>query len=220
MRPFVQFFDWSCMLLNYVNCLSVNVHCSCKVDKYNYLVEISHVIRNYQWLLAHIKLGYTDLGEQIQCGAFITRSIFHKYSQKKPYSSPVRARYGVSFVDPASDWYSASVAVIIYIIYCYIGPRYNGTRLFCFVFLLPTANIFQFLKWTNWIMKIQHVLSSHQILQREIIGYLDRNTEMYLTQVMSTISTDITSTIEYQLALHSAWMYVSGCRSLMFCHQR
>ena len=26
-----------------------------------------------------------------------------KYSQKTPLSSPVRARYGVSFVDPASD---------------------------------------------------------------------------------------------------------------------
>ena len=38
----------------------------------------------------------------------------HKYSQKTPHSSPVRARYGVSFVDPASDWYSASVWIIIY----------------------------------------------------------------------------------------------------------
>ena len=27
----------------------------------------------------------------------------HKYSQKTPHSMPVRARYGVSFVDPASD---------------------------------------------------------------------------------------------------------------------
>ena len=28
---------------------------------------------------------------------------FLKYSRKTPHSSPVRARYGVSFVDPASD---------------------------------------------------------------------------------------------------------------------
>ena len=45
----------------------------------------------------------------------------HKYSQKTSHSSPVK--YGLSFVDPASDWYSASVPVIM-------GPRYNGTRLY------------------------------------------------------------------------------------------
>ena len=45
----------------------------------------------------------------------------HKYSQKTYHSSPVR--YGLSFVDPASDWYSASVPVII-------GLRYNGTLLY------------------------------------------------------------------------------------------
>ena len=33
----------------------------------------------------------------------------HKYSQNSPHSSPVRARYGVSFVDPASEWWSAPV---------------------------------------------------------------------------------------------------------------
>ena len=53
-----------------------------------------------------------------------------KYSQKTPHSSPVRARYGASFVDSASDWYSASVPAMIYAISCYIWPRYNGTRLY------------------------------------------------------------------------------------------
>ena len=44
--------------------------------------------------------------------------------QKTPHSSPVSARYGVSFVDPASGWYSAWVPVIIHVISCNIGPRY------------------------------------------------------------------------------------------------
>ena len=34
---------------------------------------------------------------------------FCRCSQKIPHSSPVRTRYGVSFVDPASDWYSAHI---------------------------------------------------------------------------------------------------------------
>ena len=54
-----------------------------------------------------------------------------KYSQKTPHRSPVRARYGVSLVDPASDWYSAWVPAIIPVIYYYIEPCYNGTRYMC-----------------------------------------------------------------------------------------
>ena len=38
-----------------------------------------------------------------------------------PHSLPVRARYGVLFVDSASDWYSASFSVIIYVISYNIG---------------------------------------------------------------------------------------------------
>ena len=52
-----------------------------------------------------------------------------KYQQKAPHSSPVRARYGVSFVDPGSDWYSSSVSTIINAVSYYIAPRYNGTLL-------------------------------------------------------------------------------------------
>ena len=54
----------------------------------------------------------------------------HKYSQKTPHSSPVRASYGVSFMDPASDWYSAAPPVIIYVISSNIGPGYNDTLLY------------------------------------------------------------------------------------------
>ena len=69
--------------------------------------------------------------QNIQCGMVIMRSIFTQISQKKPHSSADRARYGVvSFVDPAFDWYSASVPVIIYVISYHIGLRYDGTRLY------------------------------------------------------------------------------------------
>ena len=49
----------------------------------------------------------------------------HKYPQKTPRSS-----YGVSFVDPAFDSYSASISVFINVISYNIEPRYNGTRLY------------------------------------------------------------------------------------------
>ena len=67
----------------------------------------------------------------MQYGAVLTPSISHKYSRKTPNSSPVRARYGVSVMNPASDWYSASVYAIIYVISYNIWPRYNGTLLYC-----------------------------------------------------------------------------------------
>ena len=53
----------------------------------------------------------------------------HKYPQKTPHSSPVRARYGVSFEGPALDWYCAWLPKIIYAISCYTGPCYSGTWL-------------------------------------------------------------------------------------------
>ena len=36
----------------------------------------------------------------------------------------------VSFVDPASDWYSVSIPIIINVIPNNIGPHYNGTQLY------------------------------------------------------------------------------------------
>ena len=44
----------------------------------------------------------------------------------------VRARYDVSFVDSISDLYSAPVTAVIYVISCYIRPRYNGTQLYMY----------------------------------------------------------------------------------------
>ena len=66
----------------------------------------------------------------IQCNVVITWSIFSQIFTKDTHSSPVRAKYGGSFVDSASDWYSASVSAIIYTISYYFGLRYNDTRLY------------------------------------------------------------------------------------------
>ena len=48
-------------------------------------------------------------------------AIFSKFLQKTHHSSPVRARYGVSILDPIFALYSASVTVVMYAISSYIG---------------------------------------------------------------------------------------------------
>ena len=93
----------------------------------------------YWWLragLLSISVTNTEdttvllLASDIHCSAVKTQSIFSQNIHKTPHSSPVRARYGVPYVDPASDWYSVTVPVIIYEISYNIGPRYNGTWLY------------------------------------------------------------------------------------------
>ena len=50
-------------------------------------------------------------------------------TQKTPHSSPVRVRYGVSFVGSQSHLHFASVTTIVCAISFYIGPCYDSTRL-------------------------------------------------------------------------------------------
>ena len=60
----------------------------------------------------------------------LKRGQFSKdHKQTTPHSSPVRASYGVSFVETESDRYSTSIPATINAISYNIGPRYNGTRL-------------------------------------------------------------------------------------------
>ena len=56
---------------------------------------------------------------ELHCSAVITRSIFSQIFTKV-----------FCFVDPASDWYSAIVTLVIHVISYTIGPRYNGTQLY------------------------------------------------------------------------------------------
>ena len=59
----------------------------------------------------------------VQC-RYIAVGFSHKYSQKTTHGSPVRARFGVSFVDSTSDWYSAWLPAFIYAISYYIGTAF------------------------------------------------------------------------------------------------
>ena len=65
----------------------------------------------------------------------VTRKMFPfddviMYSQKTPHSSPVRSRFGVSFVSSKSDLWSGVVIAVLYVISWYIVPRYSGTELY------------------------------------------------------------------------------------------
>ena len=76
---------------------------------------------------------YIETGHEfeLQCVAVIARSVFiKKKSQNTPHISPVRPRFGVPFVGLVSNWYSASIPAIMYVICCYMGTRYTCTGLF------------------------------------------------------------------------------------------
>ena len=103
-----------------------------------HFIKVTRLDQRQSGLSAY-KLCWLSLQIYTQCGAVITRLISHKYSQNIPYSSPVRARYVVSFLNPASHWYCASVPVIIYVISYNFGLRYNGTRLYIKTIYIPTS---------------------------------------------------------------------------------
>ena len=48
----------------------------------------------------------------VQC-RYDVANFLKNMNKSTSHSSPVRARYGMSFVDPAPDWYCASVPAII-----------------------------------------------------------------------------------------------------------
>ena len=64
------------------------------------------------------KWGDNDFSN-VLCSAIIMWSIFPKSSQKIHHSSPVRASYGVSFVESICDLYSALVTAGMHVIYMY-----------------------------------------------------------------------------------------------------
>ena len=87
----------------------------------------------------------------------------HTYLQKTPHSSPVRARYAVSFVDPASDWYIASVSVIIYVIFHNIRQHSAVTENADISCVLKTNSALQVLRSQNSNQNIScdRVIPSH-----------------------------------------------------------
>ena len=67
---------------------------------------------------------------QVQCSAIIMQAIFSKFSWKTHHRSPVRTRYGVSFVDSISDLHTGPVTIVMYAISCYVGPHCNSNELY------------------------------------------------------------------------------------------
>ena len=65
----------------------------------------------------------------------------HQHSQKTPHSSPVRARYEMSFVGSPSVWYPGSSPAIMYAISYHIGTRYNGTQLYIYILAYPRGAV-------------------------------------------------------------------------------
>ena len=68
--------------------------------------------------------------EHIQYNAVIMLSIFPKFLQNTPHSSPIKVRYGVYFVCSNFDFYLAPVTALMYAVSCHVVPCYNGTRLY------------------------------------------------------------------------------------------
>ena len=117
-EPFVEYVLGKAYTLPFSNQCSngymINNNHNLSVRSIFHLTVTQHIVLSYQYT---VRCRYNAV-------SFLTN--IHKNT---PHSSPVMAKYGVSFVDPASDWYSASVSVIIYVISYNTGPCYNGNQL-------------------------------------------------------------------------------------------
>ena len=79
------------LMLNFtINNRWINAHCSIR-NNINRIPIIFPCCKGYNRVVI------------VQCDTVITWSFSDKYSQKTPHSSNVRVRYGVSFVNSASD---------------------------------------------------------------------------------------------------------------------
>ena len=86
----------------------------------------------------------------------------------------------VSFVDSVSDWYSASVPAIIYALSYYIGPRYNGTRLY--------LSLQRCTKTVDAILK-QNTAILESIYSNNWYGYLKSNTYTIMMSMYRNVHT-------------------------------
>ena len=74
------------------------------------------------WLLSKKLLAFSSR-------RILSYTVRYRYNAANFLTNSHKKLFGVSFVDSASDWYSAKVAVIIYVMSYNNGQRYNGTRL-------------------------------------------------------------------------------------------
>ena len=107
-------------------------------------------------------------------------------SQKTLYMSPVRVRYGMSFVYYNSDLYSARVISMVYASSFWIAPYYNGTQLYCLYDVMNVCMPTKVLKHQNcW--KISLHIQCLRISLRDIemaqcwLSYMHREHEHSLS---------------------------------------
>ena len=115
------------------------------------------------WLVLQT-LRYMNIYFDIQCGTIITQSIFFKILMKGTQSSPVRLRYGVSFVNISLMYILPHHYSDICNIVLYVGPGYNGTQLYITV-KIPFKN--------SWINKNFQtcLLIGWQLCYQPVKGY-------------------------------------------------
>ena len=123
---------------------------------------------------AHIKISSMV---PLQPGHF-----FPKTSQNTSHSSPIRARYGVSFVDWHSKIYSAPVTEVTYAMSCYIGLHYYSTRLchciifvyldlYCMIksgFVICNQDACSYIDWTMYLIYVSEFICLLISLHNEI----------------------------------------------------
>ena len=94
------------------------LHYSCKHCVHVDVQELVVMVCQPHWYEAYVitvrpSTAEWSLEEPLWC------RFSHKYSQKTPHSSPVRARYGVSIVSSKFELYSVAIIEMLYVILWY-----------------------------------------------------------------------------------------------------
>ena len=114
-------------------------------DRFIFNIGIPILVRLHLYIETAPRLPYTERKHNLVRGTTsllkLFKSLIHtvwcRYNvvnfltniHRHPIARLLGAWYGVSSVDPACDWYSASAPLIIYVI-SYIRLRYNSTWLY------------------------------------------------------------------------------------------
>ena len=133
---------WLCGISRSLSYMRKDLNCLCNVSVEEWYNSPALGQRGYCCLswertqtTCHVSVVRNDMKCKYSVVPYVKHSQFSlKSSQETPYSSPIRVRYGVSFVSSLSDLYSAAAIAVLYVISWYIRPRYNDTWLCIFMF--------------------------------------------------------------------------------------
>ena len=112
-------YDIICHIMSYINSYQLSSYdiISHMISYHIIYPAIHHTICHVTYVIScHITYCVVPLWR----GQF-----YHKYSQRHPMARPLRRG-----MDSASDWYHVSIPAIFNAKSFYIGPRFNGTRLY------------------------------------------------------------------------------------------